>query len=69
MELVAEKKHSESYNAGEATNSTHSVAADSSSFVPENDNSAESHESRERHARELKAGLHPLKVVCFLLFD
>ena len=61
MELVSEKEkknQSDNNNSSDNTNNAHSVV-DSAS---DNLNSTESQEFRERQARDLKAGLHPLRV-------
>lgn len=57
--VVAEKKQSEGNN-GDSTIITLSVLDSSSSLLSYN--SPEAPEFRERQARDLKAGLHPLKV-------
>lgn len=57
--VVAEKKQSEGNN-GDSTIITLSVLDSCSSLL--SDNSPEAPEFRERQARDLKAGLHPLKV-------
>ena len=61
MELVSEKEkknQSDNNNSSDNTNNAHSVV-DSAS---DNLNSTEAQEFRERQARDLKAGLHPLRV-------
>lgn len=64
MDLVAEKKDSDSENH----NSYARALIDSTSDTNTNTNTKEAADD-ETQARELRAGLHPLKVFSFLFFD
>jgi hypothetical protein len=65
MELVAEKKESDNNN-GNGDNIQSILESSSSSSwsatVDSNNYNKEGEDFRERQARDLKAGLHPLKV-------
>ena len=62
MELIAEKESN--HNNNENNNNNNNVTSYAQALVVDSHDNhpKESDEVRERHARDLKAGLHPLKV-------